>query len=111
METLQIEQRLHFYISMFQRLKGIVGDGQLAIAILQEVGKDGRTERMQTHESDGKPAMKNGNGNGNGSGAAMEDMPATEKQLGFLKTLGVSAKPGLTKKEASTLIDEKTQKA
>ena len=34
------------------------------------------------------------------------DQPATEKQLGFLKSLGIKVESGLTKQQASALIDE-----
>ena len=44
----------------------------------------------------------NGRSNGNGNG----DEPATEKQIGFLKDLGVKVPAGVSKRRASELIDE-----
>ena len=37
---------------------------------------------------------------------ASNDIPATKKQIGFLKDLGIEIQPGLTKKQASDLITE-----
>ena len=44
----------------------------------------------------------NGNRHSNGNG----DDLATEKQIGFLKKLGVTVPAGVSKREASRLIDE-----
>ncbi len=49
--------------------------------------------------------------NGNGYRNAGGDELATDKQLGFLKRLGVDVPEGCTKKRASELIDEKQGKA
>ena len=63
--------------------------------ILQEIGKDGRVEKMRG-VSDVTVASLDSNG----------EQLATSKQLGFLKRLGVKVPPGLSKLEASRLIDE-----
>ena len=59
--------------------------------MLQEVGKDGRVERMRSS------VVQNGT---NG------EQPATEKQTNYLASLGVDVPAGLTKKAASELIDQ-----
>jgi hypothetical protein len=80
------------YLGLFQEIRGRVSDDQVARAILAEVAKDRRMEEIrqerEQHNSD----------------------PATAKQLQYLKNLGVETRPGLTKKEASVLIDEAIQK-
>jgi|GEM_PF-1899619 len=58
---------------------------QVAVALLQEAGKDRRT-----------PAGLSGNGN----------QPATDKQKAYLKSLGIEYKDDVTKAEASELIDK-----
>ena len=60
-----------------------------AIAILQEIAKDKRTRIL----------------NGNQS-----DQNATEKQLAYLEKLEVEHDAGISKSEASRLIDEALQK-
>ncbi len=91
MENEIIQSKLDSFIEIYDEVKARTRDEQAAIAILQEVNKDARTEKIQT-----------GRGNGNENGSS----PATEKQIGYLKKLGVEVAPGLTKREASALIDE-----
>ena len=62
---------------------------QVACAILQELARD---ERMRARTSSPAESAKS--------------EPATEAQLKYLRSLGVEPKPGLTKQEASKLIDE-----
>lgn len=70
---------------------------EIAIAVLREFGKYNRGEAANT-------ARMNGNGN-NGS-----EKPASEKQIKFLRDLGVAVKQGMTSKEASTLIEQSRNK-
>lgn len=58
---------------------------QIAIAVLSEYGKDRRAEMLQNNRSNQKP---------------------TEKQLRYLKSLGVSIPDGISKQEASKLIEQ-----
>lgn len=92
-----MDEKLKKYFDLCGELcaKGLSED--VALAVLQEIGKDGRVERMSVRVPQG------GNGFGNG------DVPATEKQLGFLTRLGIEAKEGVTKMQASNLIDARTQ--
>ena len=91
MENEIIQSKLDSYIEIYDEVKARTRDEQAAVAILQELNKDARTEKIQ-----------NGRANGNGDGSS----PATEKQIGYLKKLGVEAPTSLTKREASALIDE-----
>lgn len=68
---------------------------QIAIAVLGEYGKDRRAEVM-------KEARLNGYSNGNGQ--------PTPKQIAYLKRLGIEMPEGLTKQQASKLIDEAKNK-
>ncbi len=82
-----IDERANKYLQAFEQIRKRVADDKLATVLLQEIAKDMRMDRME----------KNGNG---------KDKPATEKQIAYLKSLGVEAKPGLSKREASLLIDQ-----
>lgn len=61
-----------------------------ASVIVQEVARDGRTERIRAERVESKEPAE----------------PATEGQKAYLRKLGVEPKPGLSKDEASRLIDE-----
>jgi len=76
------------YLGLFEEVKNRVGDDRIAMSIVQEVSKDRRMDEMREERE-----SKNGE-------------PATVRQLQFMKSLGVEATPGLTKKQASGLIDE-----
>ena len=83
------------YVELFEEVKARVGSDEVALAIVEQVGKDNRVERMQS-----------GNGSRNANGVRNGDQSAPEKQIGYLKKLGVEVSAGLTKKQASELIDE-----
>ena len=87
---MEMGSKLENYIEAFENLKNRVGSADVALALTQEIGKDGRVERMR----------------GNGNSRATSSVAATPKQLGLLKHLGVSVPAGLTKAGASVLIDE-----
>lgn len=76
------------YIVVFEGIKQRTGgDDILARSILQEVSKDRRMDEMK-----GEREKRNGDS-------------ATTKQLEFLKKLGVEVPAGITKKQATTMID------
>ena len=87
--------RVEDYLQIFEQVNTVVKSAEVASAIIEQIGKDTRCEWLMNGRS-------NGNGNGRGNG----DEPATEKQLGFLKTLKVEVPAGVSKREASRLIDE-----
>ena len=82
---------LDMYIKLYEEIKEKVDDEQLAETIFKEVIKD---RRMVGKTSANKKVKNNG--------------PATEKQIAYLKNLEVEIEPGLTKAQASELIDEAT---
>ena len=88
-----IQSKVDHYLEILSDLKARTKDEALAGRILSEVAKDVRMEQIREERE-----MKNGEA-------------ATTKQLQFLKRLGVDIQPGITKAEASRLIDEQTGKA
>ena len=99
---------LEFHLETFQAALKSTKDVQAATAILEQVAKDGRmqvimAEKLILNE------RKNGNGNANGTGKlsnGSDETQATQKQLAYLKRLGVECPDGLTKSKAGNLIDE-----
>ena len=89
METRTIEERATAYFKVFEQLRQRVADDRLAGVILQEIAKDLRMDRIEQG--------RNSNG---------KDAPATTKQIAYLKSLGVKAQAGISKREASQLIDQ-----
>jgi len=82
-----IQAKVDQYLELLQQLKSKVSDEGAAVRILNEVAKDVRMEQIR-EEREG-----------------MNGEPATMKQLQYLKTLGMQVSPGLTKRQASRLID------
>ncbi len=97
------QDRAQEYLDLFGELRASTGDEQAALAILQELGKDGRVERMR-----GVPARQSVQ-TGVGFGSET-DQSATAKQLSFLRRLGVKFEADISKHEASRLIDEAQSK-
>jgi hypothetical protein len=83
-----IQAKLENYFELFQEIKQKTGDDGIALRLLQEVSKDRRMEEIREERE-----MKNSE-------------PATTRQLKFMKKLGIEVPAGVTKKEASMLIDE-----
>lgn len=84
-------KKIEAYISLFREIERKVGDDEVAIAILEQLGKDERQSRIIAGERNGR---KNGS-----------DQPASEKQLGYLASLGGEVREGMSKAEASAEID------
>ena len=82
------------YFRLFVMIRGRykMGD-EAALGVLQEVAKDIRVERMR-------------HGQGLWEADVLGPDLATERQLRFLERLGVQPQEGLTKTEASQLIDQ-----
>ena len=77
-------------MSILQELEGQVSDSATAIAVLQEIAKDRRTEHINGQKA-------------NGSGA-------TQKQKSLLEKLNVVYDEEISKAEASQLLDQALQK-
>ena len=95
-EKPSIESRGENYVQLFDAIRGRVGDDQLAIAILEQCGKDFRVAQMRGIDHVDRLDSQGG-----------ADMPATPKQVAFLEKLQVRYIPqNLTKDQASKMIDE-----
>ena len=94
MDKEQIREKADEYLDLLGELKKKTGDERIAMNILQEVNKDLRMAQIREEKS-----------NGNGSSQF-----ASEKQKQYLQKLGVEAPAGLSKLEASRLIDEAKEK-
>jgi len=80
-----IREKVEGYLWLFEQIKEKSGSETVALALLQEIGKDRRMEEMQE---------------------AKNNEPATSKQKKFMDDLGIKYPKTVTKKEASALIDE-----
>jgi len=80
-----IKEKVEGYLWLFEQIKEKSGSETVALALLQEIGKDRRMEEMQE---------------------AKNNEPATAKQKRFMDDLGIKYPKTVTKKEASALIDE-----
>lgn len=85
------------YLHLFNEIMGRVNNSDVALAILHEVGKDGRLQRLQADR------MSVGSRSGS-------DTSATVKQKNYLRRLGISFDENISKSEASRLIDEAVEK-
>lgn len=85
-KKMELEKHIEQFNQIFEKLSGR-GKTQVAIAIMQEMGKDRRVEEINSR--------KNGN-----------NEKATEKQKWLLNQLGVPFSEEISKKEASALISE-----
>jgi len=81
----EIQKSISEYVELYDAIQEKAPSNEVAIAILQEVGKDKRTAEITEVSSDGL---------------------ATEKQKNYLKDLGVEFDDSITKKEASDLIEQ-----
>lgn len=94
MENMELSEnmrdRIGKYVEIVRNLAPKV-DEAYGVAILQEIGKDLRCDRVVE-----KRHAENGS----------ESQPATQKQIDYLKRLGIEITEKVTKKKASQLIDE-----
>ena len=79
------------YLALYKEIKSKTGDDRIAETILTEVAKDTRMDIMKEERE-----QRNGNG-----------QPATEKQLAYLRNLGITITPEIRsdKLRASQAID------
>lgn len=88
----EMQSNLDMYTKVFNQIKENVKDEQVAAVILQEVARDRRVQQNRAERQAEQEKL------------ARE--PATPRQLEFLRNLGMTIPAGLTKQEASLLIDE-----
>ena len=90
----KMKAKLDEYVGLLGELKAKVQDEQTAARILSEIARDLRMEQISRER--GRSPGSNG--------------LATSAQLGYLKRLNVQVTPGLTKQQASALIDAELEK-
>ena len=84
----ETQQRISGYLALFSAISEKIGNDAVAVAILQEVSKDRRSQQIQGERSE------------------KDNRPATGKQKGYLRKLGLEFPEDISKAEASALIDE-----
>ena len=85
---IDIQTKIEEYAFIIEKIRNRFGDDANTTVILQEIGKDIRANNIQQNKS------------------YSSNSPATDKQLGYLKQLGVAVSEGLTKSQASKLIED-----
>ncbi len=94
MEIKTAIERVDFYKQLVDQLVGFVPDTAVVASVVEQVGKDLRMGEILRRES-------NSTNDSNGW-TGSEEQPATAKQIGFLRRLGVKDVPaGLSKQDAS----------
>jgi uncharacterized protein YdaT len=90
-------------LSSLRKIEGIDIEKAVNIAciLVQEYGKDRRVAVIQQSKS----IQKNGNSNDETVQSNDRNEKATFNQLKYMKQLGIKIHPGITKIEASKLID------
>jgi len=81
----EMKKSIDQYVELYDAIQEKTGNDAIAMAILQELGKDMRLSRFAETGSNG---------------------PATEKQKSYLTDLGIEFSDSITKKDASELIDQ-----
>ncbi len=104
MKTIQeMEKEFEQIISNVVKIDGVSVElaTQVGAVILQEYGKNYRTEMIRESKLNANGKYSNGNGG----------QPATEKQKNALDKFGIEYSSNITKAEASRLLDEAIAKA
>lgn len=97
-ENMNPKGPIECYLEIYRAITEQITDSAAAIVILQEVAKDRRTLAFPGENNPGNGVQVNGE-------------HASQKQIRYLKKLGITPRPGLTKDEASDLIDSIVEKA
>jgi len=87
-----IKEKIDSYVEIFDSIREKTDSDDTAVAILQEITKDRRSEEIREEREKKNSEL------------------ATEKQKNFMKKLGIKYPRTVTKKEASILIDEELEK-
>ena len=85
---IDIQTKIEEYVFLMEQIRDRFGDDTEAIAILQEIGKDIRANNIQQQKS------------------FNSNSAATEKQIAYMKKLGLTIPEGLTLRQASKMIDD-----
>ena len=81
------QAKLNGYLELLAEVREQTQDERTAVALIQEISKDRRMEQMR------------------GETTSNGDTPATENQKAYLERLGAVIPEGLTRQQASKLID------
>jgi len=87
----KIQEKLSSYLEILKQISKNTGDERTAVSLLQEIMKDLRMEQIRQER---------------GFNGANGDALATEKQISYLKSFGAVIPEGLTRQQASQLIDQ-----
>ena len=79
------KKSINRYVELYDAIQEKTPSDEVAIAILQEIGKDKRSKVIA---------------------GIRGDESATEKQKSYLKDLGIEFKDSITKKDASEMIEQ-----
>jgi hypothetical protein len=85
---IEMENKIEEYANLLAKIKSKIQDSNEAVAIMEQIGKDRRTELIQSSQN------------------SVAVSPATEKQRNYLKSLGIEFDESISKKEASDLIQQ-----
>ena len=85
---IDVQTKINEYALLIEQIRNRLGDDADTLAVLQEIGKDIRANNIQQTKS------------------YNSDYPATENQIAYLKRLGSKIPEGLTKRQASKMIDD-----
>lgn len=88
----EIQERISTYVALLDTIKEHTGNNPEALGVLHEIMKDIRAEKYQKNKK-----------------SFNDNSPATDKQVGYLNTLGVEVSENLTKQKASELIEQAKQ--
>ena len=97
MEREELQTQIDVYLEAFERIKNATGSDEVAAALVDQIGRDARVRAMRGSESDFAPRAKS---------VIHGDEPASAAQLSYLKRLGVKAPVGISKAEASAMLDQ-----
>lgn len=97
MKTSEIKEQFEQVLCGLQGIEGLTTESQVQIAqvILQESGKDRRTELLREARS-----------SNNGAGSNNRNLPATDRQKNALMRFGIEYSDDITKSEAYELLEK-----
>jgi hypothetical protein len=88
----ELQTTIESYVELLEEIKTHTENSQEAVGILGEIRKDQRMQQPQ------QKRVVNGN------------LAATENQIAYLKRLGAEIPEGLTRQEASQMIDDQKER-
>ena len=99
-------KRLDMYLELFEAAKARISDDHAAAVIVDQIGRDIRVEAMMEEREAARRARREASGEAQQAGNGSGNGPATQKQVDWLRDLGVRVPQFLTKAKASEMLDE-----